>query len=98
DPLAAVDWTGVLRNLIHMAFIIPLALVGFRSIRGPNRRTEREVHEHGPLRERRREQRRRIEMRFDADGIEIPFPLSTFYRSDGQTPHAPAAGRSPLGA
>lgn len=33
-----------------------------------------------------------------ADGAEVPFSAITFYRGDGRAPHAPAAGRSPLGA
>ncbi|MGK7310728.1 MAG: mechanosensitive ion channel family protein [Candidatus Longimicrobiales bacterium M2_2A_002] len=33
-----------------------------------------------------REYRRRIKKRFDADGIEIPFPHRTFYWGDGQEP------------
>jgi moderate conductance mechanosensitive channel len=42
-----------------------------------------------------RELRRRIKKRFDADGIEIPFPHRTFYWGDGQMP---VIGRSPESA
>ncbi|HSJ24591.1 MAG TPA: mechanosensitive ion channel family protein [Longimicrobiales bacterium] len=38
-----------------------------------------------------RELRRRIKKRFDAEGIEIPFPHTTFYWGDGQLPAALAA-------
>lgn len=38
-----------------------------------------------------REFRRRIKNRFDAEGIEIPFPHTTFYWGEGQLP--PALGR-----
>jgi small conductance mechanosensitive channel len=36
-----------------------------------------------------RELRRRIKNRFDAEGIEIPFPHVTFYWGEGQQPAAP---------
>lgn len=35
-----------------------------------------------------RELRRRIKKRFDAEGIEIPFPHTTFYWGEGQAPEA----------
>lgn len=38
-----------------------------------------------------RELRRRIKKRFDADGIQIPFPHRTFYWGEGQIPPALAA-------
>lgn len=38
-----------------------------------------------------RELRRRIKIRFDAEGIEIPFPHTTFYWGEGQMPAALAA-------
>ncbi len=38
-----------------------------------------------------REMRRRIKNRFDAEGIEIPFPHTTFYWGEAQMPPAPAA-------
>ena len=41
-----------------------------------------------------RELRRRIKKRFDAEGIEIPFPHVTFYWGDGQAPSQPEAGPS----
>jgi small conductance mechanosensitive channel len=37
-----------------------------------------------------RELRRRLKRRFDADGIEIPFPQRTVHRSDGHAPSPPA--------
>ncbi|MEX0892299.1 MAG: mechanosensitive ion channel family protein [Gemmatimonadota bacterium] len=37
-----------------------------------------------------RELRRRLKKRFDAEGIEIPFPHMTFYWGEGQRPPAPA--------
>lgn len=37
-----------------------------------------------------RELRRRIKKRFDAEGVEIPFPHVTFYWGDGQVPAVPA--------
>lgn len=39
-----------------------------------------------------RELRRRLKNRFDAEGIEIPFPHRTFYWGEGQMPPAPTAG------
>jgi moderate conductance mechanosensitive channel len=39
-----------------------------------------------------RELRRRIKKRFDAEGIEIPFPHMTFYWGEGQAPQAAATG------
>jgi moderate conductance mechanosensitive channel len=39
-----------------------------------------------------RELRRRIKKRFDAEGIEIPFPHRTFYWGAGQFPHALLTG------
>jgi moderate conductance mechanosensitive channel len=42
-----------------------------------------------------RELRRRIKKRFDAEGIEIPFPHRTFYWGEGQVPAALAGGRLP---
>jgi len=36
-----------------------------------------------------RELRRRLKQRFDAEGIEIPFPHTTFYWGEGQRPPAP---------
>ena len=41
-----------------------------------------------------RELRRRIKKRFDAEGIEIPFPHVTFYWGDGQAPSQPEASPS----
>jgi small conductance mechanosensitive channel len=41
-----------------------------------------------------RELRRRIKKRFDAEGIEIPFPHVTFYWGDGQAPSQPEAAPS----
>jgi small conductance mechanosensitive channel len=37
-----------------------------------------------------RELRRRLKKRFDAEGIEIPFPHMTFYWGEGQRPPAPS--------
>jgi moderate conductance mechanosensitive channel len=37
-----------------------------------------------------RELRRRIKKRFDAEGVEIPFPHRTFYWGEGQMPRIPA--------
>ena len=44
-----------------------------------------------------RELRRRMKKRFDAEGIEIPFPHVTFYWGDGQRPDAARSG-APLPA
>lgn len=41
-----------------------------------------------------RELRRRIKKRFDAEGIEIPFPHVTFYWGEGQSPPAPGSTAS----
>lgn len=38
-----------------------------------------------------RELRRRIKIRFDAEGIEIPYPHLTFYWGDGQMPMPPSS-------
>jgi moderate conductance mechanosensitive channel len=42
-----------------------------------------------------RELRRRIKKRFDAEGIEIPYPHRTFYWGKDQAPAAVAAGATP---
>jgi small-conductance mechanosensitive channel len=45
-----------------------------------------------------RELRRRLKRRFDAEGIEIPFPHRTFYWGEGQMPAALARGSDQLSA